>query len=50
MKEDLDAKNQELMVLKGEMVVIENAKKRAEDRVSILEDSLEEARDKRTRE
>ena len=37
------------MVAKGEMVVMENARKRAEDRVSILEDSLEEAREAKHR-
>lgn len=42
MRQDLEEKKQELSVTSGELVVMENAKKRADDRVAILQASLEE--------
>ena len=50
LKEDLEEKKQEILVLKGEAAILENAKKRADDRVSILETSLEDARSEKIHE
>ena len=46
----MQEKEQELLVMKGELVIVENAKKRAQDRVSILEASMEEARNAKNKE
>ena len=39
-KQEVEEKDQQAMVMKGECIILENGKKRAEDRISVLQVSM----------